>query len=79
MEIAVGEVVLEEASKCIKAHACLTNPGGTCCPVVRVLHDIVYYVRRTHDNFCPYETRFLGKTSSCACPVRKRIHNRYHM
>ena len=79
MEIAIDEVALEEATKCMKAHACQVNPRDTCCPVVRVLHGIVYYVKRTHDNLCPYETRFLSKTSSCSCPVRKRIHNRYQM
>jgi hypothetical protein len=78
MEIAIDEVALKEATKCTKAFACLDNPSNTCCEVVRVVHDLVVYVRCTQDDRCPYET-LLGKISSCACPVRKKIYNRYSM
>ncbi|NQT73949.1 MAG: hypothetical protein HQ553_14470 [Chloroflexi bacterium] len=78
MEIAVDEVALEEATKCTKDFACLVNPKDTCCDIVRVVHDLVYYVANTHDERCPYET-LLGRISSCSCPVRQEIYRRYNM
>ncbi len=74
MEIVIDEITLGEATKCISGFACLDNPSNTCCEVVRVVHDLVYYVKCTHDDRCPYETLF-GEFSSCSCPVRKNIYN----
>ncbi len=78
MEIGIDEVTLGEATKCMKAFTCLDDPVNTCCEVVRVFHDLVYYVRCTHDDSCSYETHF-GELSSCSCPIRKRIYDRYKM
>ena len=78
MKIEIDEAHLAEATKCVKGFACQDNPRDTCCEIVRVVHDLVVYVKGTHDERCPYETLF-GEFSSCSCPVRKKIHNRYSM
>jgi len=78
MGIEIDEAHLAEATKCVKGFACQDNPRDTCCEIVRVVHDLAYYVHQKHEERCPYET-LLGKISSCDCPVRKRIHNLYQM
>jgi len=78
MVIEIDEGHLAKATKCKKSFACLVNPSDTCCEIVRVLLDQVYYVRYMHGYLCSYVVSS-EELAACTCPIRKEIYRLYNM
>ena len=74
METEIDESIKSRTIYCKKDFACLINSIDTCCEVVHVDYDLVFYVRPTYGD-CPYKVP-MGDFASCNCPVRREIYRR---
>lgn len=72
----IGEAVIQAATECEKALACLQCEEQVYCAVEQCLMHRVHYVKCLHDETCVYQSS-LENFPICTCPVRKEIFNRY--
>ncbi len=75
MRVRVPQCVVDQAIRCTKALACLSDEAATLCPVELCIEGEVHFVRCLEDMPCSYRSRF-GEGFICNCPVRKEIYNR---
>jgi hypothetical protein len=66
---------LQEATKCCKHHACLTQEDYRLCGITISTE---HHARMVcgHENACAYSSR-IGNQFVCTCPVRHAIFRKY--
>ena len=71
--------IIEEADKCQKGHACLTNPHYKLCEV-NFQHEKSHtgILACEYGSDCPYSSH-IGAQHVCSCPVRQEIFKKYQI
>ncbi|MET0101549.1 MAG: hypothetical protein ABW078_07465 [Sedimenticola sp.] len=75
----ISDEIVDEAHKCIKDHACLTDPDFELCGIGFCKTDKRYCIllcEKGDGHECPYKTD-LGNQMVCTCPVRQEIFKKY--
>lgn len=72
----ISSRALARTTKCPSDFACLTCENHCLCPVERVAGEGTLVLRNTSPEACPYEGSS-GSDSTCKCPTRFEIYERY--
>lgn len=68
---------IQEASKCTKGHACLTDREYQLCGI-RITTEHHARMVCGKDSACPYSSK-MGDKLVCTCPVRHAIYRKYDL
>ena len=72
----IPQEVVQEAKKCTKGHACLTDNAYNLCGI-RITAENHARMVCGKESDCPYSSR-LGDKFVCTCPVRHAIYRKYN-
>lgn len=67
--------IIQEAKKCTKGHACLTDNDYHLCGI-RITTENHARMVCGKDSDCPYSSQ-MGDKHVCTCPVRHAIYRKY--
>lgn len=70
--------VIDEAEKCRKQHACLSDPYHEICRVNAKSGKTPRLIACQNDAPCPYNSK-IGSQQVCSCPVRHAIYRKYNV
>jgi hypothetical protein len=68
---------IQEANKCTKGHACLTDSENHLCSI-RITTESHARMVCGKESDCPYSSK-MGDKFVCTCPVRHAIYRKYNL
>jgi hypothetical protein len=77
MKIEIPEVIRMCATECTKELKCLEVNKQKLCPVEKCIEGKIHFIKCLDDNDCYYRNKLDSLYSTCTCPVRKEIFNKY--
>jgi hypothetical protein len=73
----VDDSIIKKTTKCEKNLSCMSKKRKELCRVTDKVGDKMYFVKFLNTESCSYRLSF-GDLSTCTCPVRKVIYNKYN-
>ena len=73
----INDLTIKKTTECKKDFSCLSEKRKELCKVTHNVGKEVHFIECLDTESCSYRLSF-GDLSTCTCPVRKVIYNKYN-
>jgi hypothetical protein len=77
VKIKIDEYIKENARRCEKNYACLSNENHKLCKVEHTVGNDLFFIECIERDKCTYRVGFGYSSYLCTCPIRKEIYRKY--